>query len=71
VKDRHLITVDELREAGALDVPEAWKKSLGEDKHLFSDADDEENSQPKKRKRSQLSTDKEAPAIDSVNGVAE
>lgn len=24
-----LITVDELREAGALDVPPAWRKSLG------------------------------------------
>jgi hypothetical protein len=26
---RHLITVDELRAAGALDVPAAWRKSLG------------------------------------------
>ena len=37
MKDRHLITVDELRAAGALDVPEAWKKSLGEDTNLFSE----------------------------------
>jgi len=29
VKDPHLISVDELRAAGALDVPAAWRKSLG------------------------------------------
>lgn len=29
MKDQHLITVDELRAAGALDVPAAWRKSLG------------------------------------------
>jgi hypothetical protein len=28
---RHLISVDELRAAGALDVPEAWRKSLAEE----------------------------------------
>ena len=28
VKDRHLISVDELRAAGALDVPPEWRKSL-------------------------------------------
>lgn len=34
----HLISVDELRAAGALDVPAAWRKSLGghEEKTLFS-----------------------------------
>ncbi len=26
--DPHLISVDELRAAGALDVPESWRKSL-------------------------------------------
>ncbi len=31
-----LITVDELRAAGALDVPAAWRKSLGVDRDLFS-----------------------------------
>ena len=30
----HLITVDELRAAGALDVPPAWRKSLGADSDL-------------------------------------
>ncbi|MCB9853298.1 MAG: hypothetical protein H6819_09405 [Phycisphaerales bacterium] len=32
MKDPHLISVDELRAAGALDVPKAWRKSLGDDK---------------------------------------
>jgi hypothetical protein len=36
----HLISVDELRAAGALDVPAAWRKSLGPDvpaeRDLFS-----------------------------------
>ena len=31
-----LISVDQLRAAGALDVPAAWRKSLGEDRDLFS-----------------------------------
>jgi hypothetical protein len=38
----HLITVDELRAAGALDVPKAWRKSLGEGKNLFDQSSDDE-----------------------------
>jgi hypothetical protein len=45
-----LISVDELRAAGALDVPPEWRKSLSAgcakpaERHLFSDlADDEES----------------------------
>jgi hypothetical protein len=44
-----LITVEELRAAGALDVPAAWRKSLGEDRDLFSDSmgdDDDAEKQP-------------------------
>ena len=39
-----LISVDQLRAAGALDVPPAWRKSLGEEERdLFSDLlDDDE-----------------------------
>jgi len=43
VKDRHLISVDELRAAGALDVPPAWRKSLGGkrvERDLFSGLSD-------------------------------
>ncbi|MBA3482604.1 MAG: hypothetical protein H0T51_12385 [Pirellulales bacterium] len=41
--DQHLISVDELRAAGALDVPAAWRKSLGaEERDLFSDLVDED-----------------------------
>lgn len=39
--DPRLISADELRTAGALDVPAAWRKSLGPDRKperdLFSD----------------------------------
>jgi hypothetical protein len=40
----HLITVDELRAAGALDVPPAWRKSLGgeERHHLLPGFDDDQ-----------------------------
>ena len=34
-----LITVDELRAAGALDVPPAWRKSLGADDELSTGRD--------------------------------
>ncbi len=35
--EKHLITVDELRAAGALYVPPAWRKTLGEEEpDLFS-----------------------------------
>lgn len=42
--DRHLISVDELRAAGALDVPPAWRKSLAparkkKERLLFDDDD--------------------------------
>jgi hypothetical protein len=36
-----VITVDELRAAGALDVPAAWRKSLGGEKSLFDESDAE------------------------------
>lgn len=42
MRDRHLISVDELRAAGALDVPPEWRKSLSaglpkhEERNLFS-----------------------------------
>jgi hypothetical protein len=40
---KHLITVDELRAAGAFDVPEAWRKSLGGgERDLFSDLDEDD-----------------------------
>lgn len=41
MKDRHLISVDELRAAGALDVPPAWRKSLGAERELPLFADDD------------------------------
>lgn len=46
MKDRHLISVDELRAAGALDVPPAWRKSLHVEPDLFSFLTDEDESCP-------------------------
>jgi hypothetical protein len=48
-----LISVDELRAAGALDVPPAWRNSLGgEERDLFSeligDGENPDNEQPTK-----------------------
>lgn len=36
MEEKHLISVDELRAAGALDVPPAWRKSLFVERDLFS-----------------------------------
>ncbi len=49
VKDRHLISVDGLRAAGALDVPPAWRKSLSAglvQRDLFSDLVEDEEPDP-------------------------
>jgi hypothetical protein len=45
---RHLISVDELRAAGALDVPAAWRKSLAQKSRytLPGFGDDEEHAEP-------------------------
>ena len=43
---RHLISVDELRAGGALDVPAAWRKSLGgEREFLLPGFDDDEDAE--------------------------
>ena len=45
MQDQHVITVDELRAAGALDVPAAWRKSLGVEpvqRDLFSGLSDDD-----------------------------
>ncbi len=50
MKASHLITVDELRAAGALDVPPAWRKRLGREPRtlfdLFGDDDKLQDKQP-------------------------
>lgn len=35
MKDPHLISVDELRAAGALDVPASWQKTLSVERERF------------------------------------
>jgi hypothetical protein len=59
VEDRHLISVDELRAAGALEVPAAWRKSL----HVERDAapslfgDDDTDSEDQQSRRADADTD--------------
>ncbi len=49
MKDQHLITVDELRAAGALDVPAAWRKSLRVERDLFSGLMGDDDTLPEKQ----------------------
>ena len=53
VGDQRLITVDELRAAGALDVPAAWRKSLQVEREtapsLFADEDAESEQERQSR----------------------
>ena len=49
MEDRHLITVDELRAAGALDVPAAWRKSLAVERDLFSGLFGDDDARPETR----------------------
>jgi hypothetical protein len=46
----HLITVDELRAAGALDVPPAWRKSLAVERDLFSGLFEEDDTLPEEQR---------------------
>ena len=66
MKDRHLISVDELRAAGALDVPAAWRKSLGVEgigqRDLFSGLFDEDEPLPENREPSPGDQDGDASA---------
>jgi hypothetical protein len=58
-----LISVDELRAAGALYVPPAWRKSLGEEpRDLFSDLSDDDD---------QPSSDQESNTTDADRDGAE
>lgn len=62
MKDRHLISVDELRAAGALDVPPSWRKSLAPERverNLFSDLPDDDEPRAS-----------EEPAVDDADAEA-
>jgi hypothetical protein len=58
----HLISADELRALGALDVPPAWRKSLSAhvERDLFSDLIDDEEPHPDDRDPSPSDEDDEA-----------
>lgn len=55
----HLISVDELRAAGALDVPPAWRKSLGgeERRFLLPGFNDDEEAEPQSAEESDSDDD--------------
>jgi hypothetical protein len=65
-KGPHLITVDELRAAGALDVPPAWRKSLGAgvERDLFSGLFDDDDSIPDEQQLTDRDPDGDAAADD-------
>ena len=58
----HLITVDELRAAGALDVPAAWRKSLGVERDLFSGLLNDDESAPEQRSSTSSDLDRDVSA---------
>ena len=55
----HLITADELRAAGALDVPPAWRKSLGrgDERDLFSNLIEEDDPSPEQQQPANVQPD--------------
>ena len=57
----HLITVDELRAAGALDVPAAWRKSLGVERNLFSGLFDDDDAMLEEEQQLQGDDEGDAP----------
>ena len=62
MEDQHLITVDELRAAGALDVPAAWRKSLGVERDLFTDLFKDHDAHPKNQQPTGIELDAEVSA---------
>ena len=63
MKDQHLITVDELRAAGALDVPAAWRKSLNDERDLFSGLFGEEDSSSEEQESTPDDSDSDASLV--------
>jgi hypothetical protein len=57
-----LITEDELRAAGALDVPAAWRKSLGEERDLFSELTEDDDQGFEKNRSTQIGSAPGEPA---------
>jgi len=64
-----LITVDELRAAGALDVPAAWRKSLFVEPDLFSGILEDDDPPPNQEESTQLDAERDV-STDSLMGWA-
>jgi hypothetical protein len=65
VGDQHLISVDELRAAGALDVPASWRKSLAVERDLFSGLFGDDDESPEKHPPTPSDVDDNASADDA------
>jgi hypothetical protein len=61
-----LITVDELRAAGALEVPVAWRKSLGQDRDFFADDFKDAGPRPNEACGTEVNTDEKASSDDAA-----
>jgi hypothetical protein len=61
-----LISVDELRAAGALDVPAAWRKSLRNPRDLFTDVVEDASPRPNESCREKADTDDKASSDEDV-----
>ena len=55
--DQHLITVDELRAAGALDVPAAWRKSLQVERDTAPSLFADDDAEPEEERESRVAPD--------------
>ncbi len=66
----HLISVDELRAAGALEVPASWRKSLGGESDLFSNVREDASPRPNEPSRVKVDIDDEAPSDEGVRPQA-
>lgn len=61
-----LITVDELRAAGALDVPASWRKSLGAERDFFGNGLEETSPRSDEPCEVKANTDNEASSDDAA-----
>jgi hypothetical protein len=64
-----LITVDELRAAGALDVPAAWRKSLRVERDLFSDLLDDQDTLSEEQEPTPRDPDDDEPESNHSRGL--
>ena len=62
-----LISVDQLRAAGALDVPASWRKSLAPERSRYRSLFADDDQDATKQDRTELDTDEESSADEEVS----